>query len=129
MKQEIERFKYYTLFGVRISTDKNMKPTFSRDFVLRWTSNERKSCDLAKEMLKNELFKTTPKEAIEAVGLESESAQITGISARLRANQDITAHLFETDDVLTNNWLDILIEAANTSDYGKNQLAKAKIRM
>ena len=121
-------FKYYTLFGVNLSRGKDMIPKFSRDFLLRWTTNERETANLAQEMVKNELFKTTEKEAIEACGF-SEAFDLTGIRIRMRYCPEITAHLFETDFVLTDEWLNILIDSANYSDHGKKQLADSRINI
>ncbi len=122
-------FKYYTLFGVRLSCDADMKPKYSRDFILRWTTNEREACDLAKMMIENELAPTPQNEALEAVGITEEGASIFAIQTRLRFNPEITTHLFETDFVLMDDWVQIMIDAANVSDYGKEKLAEARIKM
>lgn len=121
-------FKYYTLVGVNLSRGKDMIPKFSRDFLMRWTTNEKESASLAQEMIKNKLFETTEKEAVNAVGL-SEAYDIQGIKMRLRFCPEITAHLYETDFVLTDDWLDILIDSANYCDYGKKQLAESQIKI
>lgn len=125
----MDDFKYYTLFGVRLSNGPDMKPKFSRDFIIRWTSNERQACKLAQAMIENKMLPTTKIEAIKAVGLDQEAAGITGIKLRMQFNPDISAHLFETDFVLEDEWVQIMIEAANVGDYGKEKLAEARIRL
>jgi hypothetical protein len=124
----MEDFKYYTLVGINLSRGKDMIPKFSRDFIMRWTTNEKDKANLANEMVKNKLYETSEKEAIEAVRL-SEAYDLTGIRMRMRFCPEITAHLYETEFVLTDEWLDILIESANVSDYGKKQLAESQIRI
>jgi len=125
----MEDFKYYTLFGVELTQGKDMKPNLSRDFIHRWSTNERKSAELAMHMVNNKIFKTTKKEAVYAVGLGIDAAMISGIKSRMMHCPQITAHLFETDFVLDNDSIEILIDAANVSDYGKEQLAAAQIRI
>jgi len=125
----MDKFKYYTLFGVELSQGKDMKPVLKKDFTYRWTTNERESADLAMNMVDNKLFKTSKKEAIEAVGLNVDAAMISGIKSRMMFCPQITAHLFETDFVLENDCIEILIDAANVSDYGKKQLAESQIRL
>ncbi len=125
----MEDFKYYTLFGVELTQSKDMKPNLARDFIYRWTTNERESAGLAMHMVNNKIFKTTKKEAVEAVGLGVDAACISGIKSRLMFCPQLTAHLFETDFVLDNNSIQILIDAANVSDYGKEQLAASRIRL
>ena len=122
-------FKYYTLFGVELTQGKDMKPNLARDFIHRWTSNERESIKLAMCMVNNKMYKTSNKEAIEAVGMDMDAACISGIKSRLMFCPQITAHLFETDFVLDDDSIEILIDAANISDYGKRQLASSRIRI
>ena len=125
----MEDFKYYTLFGVELSQDKNMKPIYKKDFTYRWSTNEREMADLAMHMVDNKLFKTSKKEAVEAVGLFMDATNISGIKSRMMFCPQITAHLFETDFVLDNDSIQILIDAANVSDSGKRQLVEAQIRI
>ncbi len=125
----MDEFKYYTLFGVELSQGEDMKPVLKKDFTYRWTTNERESADLAMNMVNNKLFKTSKKEAVKAVGLSVDAAMISGIKSRMIFCPQITAHLFETDFVLDNDYIEILIDSANVSDYGKKQLAESKIRL
>jgi len=125
----MDEFKYYTLFGVELSQGKDMKPILKKDFTYRWSTNERKSAELAMHMINNKIFKTTKKEAVDAVGLGVDAAMISGIKSRMMFCPQITAHLFETDFVLDNDYIEILIDAANVSDYGKEQLAASQIRL
>jgi len=125
----MEDFKYYTLFGVELTQGKDMRPALQKDFTYRWTTNERKSADLAMNMVDNKLFKTSKKEAVKAVGLNVDAAMISGIKSRMMFCPQITAHLFETDFVLDDDSIEILIDAANVSDYGKEQLAASRIRL
>ena len=122
-------FKYYTLFGVELTQGRDMKPNLSRDFIHRWSTNEKDSAELAMHMVNNKIFKTTKKEAVEAVGLGVDAACISGIKSRMMFCPQITAHLFETDFVLDNDSIEILIDAANVSEYGKRQLAASQIRL
>jgi hypothetical protein len=125
----MEDFKYYTLFGVRLSHGPDMKPKFSRDFLLRWTTNERQACNLAQAMIDNKMFPTTKIEAIKAAGLDQEAAGISGIILRMQFNPDISAHLFETEFPLEDQWVQILIDAANVGDFGREKLAEARVRL
>jgi len=122
-------FKYYTLFGVRLRRGDNMIPKYDRDFLLRWTSHERTNADRAKAMVDNKMFKTTDGQAIAAVGIGNEAHSIHGIKLRVIYNPEISSHLYETDFVLTDEWLDLLIDSANYSDHGKKMLAESKIRL
>jgi hypothetical protein len=125
----MEEFKYYTLFGVELTQGKDMKPNLARDFIHRWTTNERESAKLAMCMVDNKMYKTSKKEAVEAVGLGIDAACISGIKSRMMFCPQITAHLFETDFVLEDDYIEILIDAANVSDFGKEQLAASQIRL
>jgi len=125
----MEDFKYYTLFGVALTQDKDMNPVFKKDFTYRWTTNEKDSADLAMNMVNNKIFKTTKKEAVQAVGLGVDAANISGIKCRLMFCPEITAHLFETNFVLDNEYIQILIDAANVSKFGKEQLVASQIKL
>jgi len=122
-------FKYYTFFGVRLSHGDDMVPKYSRDFILRWTTHERDLCNLAQAMIDNKMFPTTSAEAVAAVGMSNEAYSISAIKMRMTFNPDVTAHLFETDWVLEDEWLQIMIDAANVSDFGKQKLAEARIKI
>ena len=122
-------FKYYTLFGVELTQGKDMRPVLKKDFTHRWTTNEREAATLAMNMVDNKIFKTDKKEAVQAVGLEVDSACISGIKSRMMFCPQISAHLFETDFVLDDDSIEILIDAANVSDFGKEQLAAAQIKL
>ena len=125
----MEKFKYYTLFGVEVSVGKNMEPVFKPDFLYRWTSNERKSVNIANSMVDNQLFKTTKKEAIDALNLNEECTSISGIKSRLMFCPQISAHLFETDFVLTHEDINVIIESANSSEHGRKLLSDSKVRI
>lgn len=126
----MEDFKYYTMFGVRADTDtKTMTPKFARDFVLRWTTNEREACKLAQAMVDNEMCPTTSMEACDAVGITHEASAIEAVAMRVRFNPSITVHLFETDWLCENEFIDIMINAANVSDFGKEKLVESRINL
>jgi len=125
----MEDFSYYTLFGVNLGMDKDMKPKFSRDFILRWTTNEKEGAKLASLVYKDKIFKTTEKEAILLAGIGDEAYSLKVIKIRMRFCPEISAHLFKTEFPLEDDWIDILLEAANVSDYGKKQLADTKINL
>lgn len=122
-------FKYYTLFGVSIKKNRDLTTTLERDFIFRWTTNERESANLALEMSNNKLFKTSKEEAMKSVGMINEAVNISGIISRLKFCPDISAHLFETDFVMTNEYVDIMIQAANVCDSSRELLVAATIRM
>ena len=125
----MENFKYYTLFGVGISTNSDMMPTFERDFLYRWTSHEKEKAELAQEMINNEMFKTNRKEAVKAVGLEIDAAILGAIKIRMVHQGGLTAHLFVTDEMLDDEWIKTIIDSANSSGYGKKVLAESKIKL
>ena len=125
----MEEFKYYTLFGVELTQGKDMIPVLKKDFTHRWSTNERKNAELAMCMVDNKMYKTSKKEAVEAVGLGIDAACISGIKSRIMFCPQITAHLFETDFVLDDDDIETLIYAANVSDSSKKLLANAQIRL
>ncbi len=125
----MENFKYYTLFGVRMDRGNNMDSILSRDFIMRWSTNEINAALFGIEMFNNEMFKTSKEEALHAVGLTQEGVSLAGIKIRMMHCSEITAHLFETDFVLEDDWIDILIGAANVSEDGKKQLIEAQIKI
>lgn len=125
----MEVFEYCTFFGVRLGRDKDMIPKFSIDFIMRWTTNDKENSKLAEEMIKNELFKTTSAEAVEAVGLGEIASNLSSVSLRMRFNPDITAHMFVTKFPMTDEWLQTMIDYANICDDGKKKLSEALIRI
>lgn len=125
----MESFKYYTLFGVSIKKNKNLTTSLERDFILRWSSNERESAELAVQMMNNKIFKTSEREALDSVGLNFEALNINGIRSRMRFCPEISAHLFETDFVMTNKDVDIMIKAANVCDSSRELLVSAKVNL
>jgi len=125
----MEDFKYYTLFGVNLSHDNDMIPKFSRDFIMRWTSNERENSKFAKSLSDDQLFKMDQMEAMNVAGIGQEGCDIIGIKTRLMFCPEISAHLFETNFVMTDEYVDIMIELANIDKSGRELLAKAKIKI
>ncbi len=125
----MEDFKYYTLFGVNLKHDKDMIPYFERDFLLRWTSNEKKGAELASAISKDEIFKTSENEAILLAGIGNEAYSLKGIKMRMMFCPEISAHLFRTEFPLEDEWINILLESANVSDCGKKQLADSKVNL
>jgi len=125
----MDDFKYYTLFGVNIKKHKNLTTTLERDFIFRWSTNERKAANLALAMTNNQLFKTTRKEAMIAVGLTPEAVNIAGIISRIHFCENISAHLFETDFVMSNKDVDIMIEAANICESSRELLVASTIKL
>jgi len=125
----MEDFKYYTLFGVELTQTKDMKSILKRDFIYRWTTHEKEKAELAMCMVDNQMFKTTKKEAIQAVDLGIDATNISGIKSRMMFCPQITSHLFETDFILDDDSIQILIDSANVSEYGKKQLADAIVKL
>jgi hypothetical protein len=125
----MDGFKYYTLFGVNLTRGENMNPKYSKDFILRWTSNEIESAKLAEQMRDNLLFKTTEKEAIQSVGLGPEAASLTGIKARMSFCSEISAHLVHTDFPMNDEDIEMLIDTANYCESSRKTLAEAQIKL
>lgn len=122
-------FRYYTLFGVNLTRGEDMNPSYSRDFIFRWTSNERESAKLAEQMKDNLLFKTTGAEAVESVGLGPELTNLTGIKIRMLHCPEISAHLVSTDFPMRDEDIDILVDTANYSDSSIKTLVDSRIKL
>lgn len=125
----MDGFRYYTLFGVNLTRGEDMNPIYSRDFIFRWTSNERENAELAEQMKNNLLFKTTGKEAIEAVGLGPELTNLTGIKTRMMHCPEISAHLVSTDFPMCDEDIDILVDTANYSKSSIKTLVDSRIKL
>jgi len=121
--------KYYYIIGVRGRVGRNMLPTLSCDFVLKYTTEEIEKVDIAKAMVENELFPTSASEAVDAVELSSLNCSLKAMSLRVRMNPDISVHKFVSDYELEDEWFDMYIKTANMCEDTRKKLIESRIRM
>lgn len=122
------KHQHHTLFGVVLESTKSMKPYYARDFIMRWTSDDLENSKLAIDMVNNEMLPTTKEEAVDAVGLKPLFSEFNAVQIRAKTNPNITVHLVHTDFYLHDEDVEMLINNANHSKFGRKELVKSKIR-
>jgi len=118
--------EYHHIIGVRTVRADSGRPKLSCDFVITITPDQITKSRLAESMYKNKLWKTTYREAIEAVGLQELDAALWASKIRASSNM-MTIHKFVTNFEMTREDFDIFVQAANVSDGTLKKLMDGKI--
>lgn len=119
---------YYYILGVRAVTNRETMTThLERDFLITYTDDDVKDRNLAKAMVDNEMVKTTPEEAVDAVGLSRIGAEIHGAKLRMKFNP-ITAHQFKTEEPWDKEFFDIFLKGCEYCEDSRKKLAGALLK-
>ncbi len=125
--QELPKIKYYYMCAVRSKVKKDMTSELYLDSVLSFTTVDIAQAHLARAMVKNELWKTTITEALEATGLSQLSSEIWGFDLRARANM-LTVHKFICNTPMAEDDIDMFIRSANYCDSARKKLQESRVR-
>jgi hypothetical protein len=117
-------FKYY--FGVRVDSTLENSGRLELDGMLEITEEDIKNAKLAESMIKNEIWKTTNKEALEACHLEHLTA-IIAMQYRANAN-NLSLHMIQTDFKLKEKDLRMWVDSCNYDKVAKQKLIDSKVR-
>lgn len=116
-------FKYY--FGVRVDPRLETAGHLELDFVIEITEEDMKNIELAKDMVTNEMWKSTNAEAMKACNIEHLSC-ISVMQHRAFAN-NMSLHLVTSECKLDREDLKVWVDSCNWDSFAKEKLIKSKI--
>jgi len=96
-------------------------------YFLSYTKKEIQEFNLAKAMVKNEMWKTTYQEALEGTKCNSIMGNLYGLQLASQVNQT-TLHHFTTNFEMKEEFFRNLVDLANISKTNRKLLDKARIR-
>lgn len=119
--------KYHYILGVAVYSAKAEKAgNFFLKYFLKYTEKDVKVVNQAIEMSKNEMWKVTIKEALEAYNKSSLISSINGLLLSSNIN-NATLHHFVTENKVEEKVFEIIVSLANSSKYYKELLNKSRI--
>jgi hypothetical protein len=116
-------YKYY--FGVRVDPRLETAGHVELDCMIEITEEDQKNIELAKDMVRNEMWKSTDEEALKACNVEHLS---TIIYMKYRAfTNNLSLHMITTEFKLEREDLKIWIDSCNWDSIAKEKLIKSKV--
>lgn len=120
--------KYHYLLGVAIHSAREEEAgDFFLKYFLEYTEKDVKVVNQAIEMSKNEMWKATIEEALEAYDQSSLIHSVQGLLLSSRAN-DATLHHFVTEHETEEKVFETIVSLANSCNYHKELLNKSRIK-
>jgi hypothetical protein len=116
-------FKYY--FGVRVDPRLETAGHVELDCMIEITEEDQKNIELAKDMVKNQIWKTTNKEALKSCNVEHLTA-ITMMQHRAFAN-NLSLHMIHTEFKLEEEDLKMWVDSCNHDKVAKQKLIDSKV--
>jgi hypothetical protein len=116
-------FKYY--FGVRVDPRIETAGQLELDCMIEITEEDMKNIELAKDMVTNEMWKSTNEEALKACHVEHLTA-ITALQHRAYAN-NLSLHMVYTEFKLEEEDLKMWVDSCNFDKYARQKLINSKV--
>lgn len=120
--------KYHYLLGVAVHSAREERAgDFFLKYFLEYNKKDVKLVNQAIEMSKNEMWKATIKEALEAYDKSSLIHLLHGLLLSLDAN-NATLHHFVTEHKIEEKVFETIVSLANSCNYHKELLNKSRIK-
>jgi len=120
--------KYHYLLGVAVHSAREAKAgDFFLKYFFKYTEEDVKIVNQAIEMSKNEMWKATIEEALEAYDKSSLISSLKGLLLSSKAN-DATLHHFVTEYKTKEKVFESIVSLANSCNYHKELLNKSRIK-
>lgn len=120
--------KYHYLLGVAVHSAREAKAgDFFLKYFFKYTEEDVKIVNQAIEMSKNEMWKATIEEALEAYDKLSLISSLKCLLLSSKAN-DATLHHFVTEYKTKEKVFETIVSLANSCNYHKELLNKSRIK-
>lgn len=120
--------KYHYLLGVAVHSACEAKAgDFFLKYFFKYTEEDVKIVNQAIEMSKNEMWKATIKEALEAYNKSDLISLLNGLLLSCNAN-DATLHHFVTEHKTEEKVFETIVSLANSCNCHKELLNKSRIK-
>jgi len=121
------------IIGVRHTLDKEFKSKFNLDSFIKYEDVDQEKLDFALSLINNKLVKTNPGDAVEVSGLKDLlpriSAEIHGLTLRVRSNNNITVHKLQTDFEMDGDNMADYINTAIVDEDTRKKLIDSRINL
>jgi len=121
------------IIGVRHTLDKEFKSKFNLDSFIKYEDVDQEKLDFALSLIGNKLVKTSPGDAVEVSGLKDLlpriSAEIHGLTLRVRSNNNITVHKLQTDFEMDGDNMADYINTAIVDEDTRKKLIDSRINL